>query len=134
MEFFTRKFVYPCWQFLRWVSKPLCFRLLLFCLCLSPFNDSREKKLRRIPQIWLSILSELISRLCYFSKTAARMKPQKQINPVPSCSKGGCDNVLLFFREMKYCLFFGLKGFKLREITKLEHRRLLCTSRLEKNF
>ena len=62
------------------------------------------------------------------------MKPQKQINPVPSCSKGGCDDVLLFFREIKYCLFFGLKGFKLREITELEHRRLLRTSQLEKKI
>ena len=66
--------------------------------------------------------------------TAVRMKPQKQINPVPSCSKGECDNVLLFFREMKYCLFFGFKGFKLREITELEHRRLFRSSRLEKKF
>ena len=35
---------------------------------------------------------------------------------------------------MKYCLFFGFKGFKLREITELEHRRLLRSSRLEKKF
>ena len=34
----------------------------------------------------------------------------KKSHSLPSCSKGGCDNVLLFLRYMYIAYSFGLKG------------------------
>ena len=116
MELYIRKFLYSCWQFLRWVSKPLCFHLLLGFFCLSPFNGSRvKKKLRRIPQNWLATLSELINWLCYFLEIVAKWDCKENSFSV-QLFKGWMLWCVIILREMKYRLHFGIKRLKLREI------------------
>ena len=83
----------------------VCF---VFVFHLLAIHESKKVTLNPIDLTFHSFRTNKLVML--FLKGRSSNDIAKKSHSLPSCSKGGCDNVLLFLRYMYIAYPFGLKG------------------------